>query len=76
MRLGPAHLSLCIDEATSRARDQSNGEDGKSSIPRRVANLCELLVFVKNLELACNIHIASTASRLGSKSVGTVFPMM
>ena len=59
-------LSLFVDQATSEARDQSDGTQG-DSLPARVTTLCELLVFVKNLELTSSAHLASKTDRPGSK---------
>ena len=61
-------LSLFTDQATSEARDQSDGKQGGSEgLPARVTALCELLVFVKNLELTSNSHLAGKTDRPGSK---------
>ena len=61
-------LSLFTDQATSEARDQSDGKQGGSEgLPARVTTLCELLVFVKNLELTSNSHLAGKTDRPGSK---------
>lgn len=52
-------LVLCgLDEATRSARSNS------ISLPLRVSNLCELLVFVKNLELSCT---AEPTPQIGTK---------
>ena len=60
--------SLFTDQATSEARDQSDGKQGGSEgLPARVTTLCELLVFVKNLELTSNSHLAGKTDRPGSK---------
>ena len=61
-------FSLLTDQATSEARDQSDGKQGGSEgLPVRVTTLCELLVFVKNLELTSNSHLAGKTDRPGSK---------
>jgi len=59
-------FSHSADEATSVARDQTDGEAG-DALPLRIGTLCELLVFVKNLELTSSSQLTSKMARLGSK---------
>lgn len=63
---GQTNLLRLKDEATSAARGQS--EEGAAALPARVTTLCELLVFVKNLELSCSSQLTSRAGRLGTKA--------
>lgn len=66
--LDSAILSLITDQATSEARDQSDEKQGGGEcLPARVTTLCELLVFVKNLELTSNSYLAGKTDRPGSK---------
>ena len=64
--MAASYLDHSADEATSVARDQTDGEQG-DALPLRIGTLCELLVFVKNLELTSSSHITSRMARLGSK---------
>jgi Ras GTPase-activating protein 3 len=63
---GQAHLVRLKDEATQSTRRDS------VSLPLRVSNLCELLIFVKNLELSVT---AEPQPQLGSKHAPYVVPM-
>lgn len=48
---------LHADKATTSARDQQQ----QNALPPRLTTLCELIVYVKNLELASNAHLQSIA---------------
>jgi Ras GTPase-activating protein 3 len=63
---GQASLVRLKGEATHSARRDS------ASLPLRVSNLCELLIFVKNLELSCT---AQPEPPLGSKHAPYVCQM-
>lgn len=54
------------DEATEKARCDGEGKD--DSLPPRLATLCELLIFIKNLELTSATQLAAIESKkkLGS----------
>lgn len=54
-------LQTCfLDEATTTAREGHNASE-YHSLPPRLTTLCELIVFVKNLELASTAHLHSIA---------------
>lgn len=57
---------MFTDEATRKAR--CDGETKDNSLPPRLATLCELLVFIKNLELTSVTEMAALEAkkRLGS----------
>ena len=59
-------LSSLSDEATTQARSDGRGSND-DALPARLANLCELLVFVKNLELTASAHLTSQVAKLGSR---------
>ena len=65
--MAASYLDHSADEATSVARDQTDGGEQGDALPLRIGTLCELLVFVKNLELTSSSHITSRMARLGSK---------
>ena len=48
---------FALDEATASAREAGN----EHALPPRLNTLCELIVFVKNLELASSAHLQSLA---------------
>ena len=64
------HAYPQTDESTAQARGQSSRSSSPTctlAIPPRLSMLCELLVFVKNLELTSSTQLATQAERRGSK---------
>lgn len=53
-----AKLIAMKDEATVTARQ---GPDQHHTLPARLKTLCELIVYIKNLELASTAHLQSLA---------------
>lgn len=52
-------IIVILDKATMTAR-----EDHHDSLPPRLTTLCELIVYVKNLELSSNSYMQSVAHRV------------
>ncbi|XP_064393848.1 ras GTPase-activating protein 3-like [Halichondria panicea] len=62
---GQDYLMKMKDEATVAARE--DGEGAGADLPPRLRTLCELMVFIKNLEITSTSLLQSTAPRLGTR---------
>ena len=60
-------LANCFstEEATLAARE--DGTSPAADLPPRLKTLCELMVFVKNLEITSTALLQSSAPRLGTR---------
>ena len=59
-------LLVCAEEAAAVAREEMNGSSS-TDLPERLKVLCELSIFVKNLELSNSALVAKSVPQLGSK---------
>ncbi len=58
-----------LEEVSRKTRSSFDGEIPPVPLPFKMSTICELIVFVKNLELSSKCKLLKRPQRIGSRSV-------